>query len=62
MSSLADRITAAIAALRSAGHRVEAVTGTTNVYRVDGGDAVTGTVVLALAIRLGLMEAPGRQR
>jgi hypothetical protein len=57
---IAERIIKAVEALRSAGHRVEEVTGATNVYRVDGGDAVTGPVVLALAIRLGLMDGSKR--
>lgn len=57
---IAERIVNAVEALRSAGHHVEEVIGTTNVYRVDGGDAVTGPVVLALAIRLGLMDTSKR--
>lgn len=59
---LAERISKAVEALRVAGHHVEAVPGANNVYRIDGGDAVTGTVVLAMAIRLGLLDAPGRAR
>ncbi|MCJ2070984.1 hypothetical protein MKK75_19690 [Methylobacterium sp. J-030] len=59
---LADRILKAVVALRAAGHRIEAVPGATNIYRIDGGEAVTGAVVLALAIRLGLMDAPGSDR
>ena len=55
---LTDRIIQAVAVLRAGGHRVEEVRGTANVYRVDGRDAVTGPVVLALAIRLGLMDSP----
>ena len=47
-----------VVSLRAAGHRVEEAPGTTNIYRVDGGDAVTGPVVLAMAIRLGLMDPP----
>jgi hypothetical protein len=55
---LTDRIVQAVAALRAGGHRVEEVRGAANVYRIDGGDAVTGSVVLALAIRLGLLDGP----
>jgi hypothetical protein len=55
---LTDRIIRAVAVLRAGGHRVEEVRGTVNVYRVDGRDAVTGPVVLALAIRFGLMDGP----
>lgn len=62
MTLLQDRISKAVEALQVAGHRVEQVPGTVNVYRVDGGDAVTGTVVLALAIRLGLMDEPRPSR
>ncbi|MCJ2103176.1 hypothetical protein [Methylobacterium sp. E-046] len=62
MSTLTERISKAVAALRAAGHRVEAVAGTADIYRVNGGDAVTGPEVLVLAIRLGLMDAPGGQR
>lgn len=57
---IAERIIKAVEALRSSGHRVEEVAGATNVYRVDGGDAVTGPVVLALAIRLGLIDTSKR--
>ncbi|MBE7180822.1 MAG: hypothetical protein INR71_06365 [Terriglobus roseus] len=53
---LDERIAKAINALRAAGHRVETVPGATNVYRIEDGDAVTGSVVLALAIRLGLLD------
>ncbi|MCJ2124929.1 hypothetical protein [Methylobacterium sp. J-077] len=53
---LTDRIIRAVAVLRAGGHHVEEVRGTANVYRVDGRDPVTGPVVLALAIRLGLMD------
>ena len=56
------RITQAVAALRAAGHRVDSVIGATDIYRVDGGDAVTGLVILALAIRRGLIGAPVRSR
>ena len=59
---IAARITQAVAALRAAGHRVDGVVGATDIYRVDGGDAVTGPVILALAIRRGLMDAPARPR
>ena len=62
MSIYTDRISKAVAALRAAGYRVEAVAGTAGIYRVDGGDAVTGPEVLVLAIRLGLMDAPGGSR
>lgn len=55
---LENRIKNAVVALRAAGHQVEVKPGATNVYRVDGGDAVTGPVVLALAIRLSLMDTP----
>lgn len=57
---LQDRIRKAVAALRDAGHQVEEVPGTTNIYRIDGGDAATGTVVLAMAIRLGLLDPLGQ--
>lgn len=60
MTGIDERIAKAVTALRAAGHQVEAEAGATNVYRVDGGDAVTGPVVLALAIRLGLMDTPRR--
>lgn len=59
---MAERIGKAVQALRSAGHEVEAVSGASNVYRIDGGDAVTGPVVLAMAIRLGLLDQPGQGR
>lgn len=55
---LTDRIIRAVAVLRAGGHRVEEVRGMANVYRVDGSDAVTGPLVIALAIRLGLMDGP----
>ncbi|MCJ2101039.1 hypothetical protein [Methylobacterium sp. E-046] len=55
---IAERILQAVAALREAGHQVEEVPGTISIYRIDGGDAVTGTVVLAMAIRLGLLDPP----
>ena len=55
---IAARIAKAVVALRAAGHRVDGVVGATNIYRVDGGDAVTGLAILALAIRRGLMDAP----
>ena len=55
---IAERILQAVAALREAGHQVEEVPGTISVYRIDGGDAVTGTVVLAMAIQLGLLDPP----
>ena len=58
MSTLADRIAIAVAAPRSAGHEVEEVPRATKVYRIDGGDALTGLVVLAMAIRLGLLNPP----
>lgn len=56
MTNINERIDRAVTALRAAGHRVDAVIGATSVYRIDGGDAVTGLEVLALAIRLGLMD------
>lgn len=62
MTSLNEKIAQAITALRVAGPHVEAVSGANNVYRIDGGDALTGAVVLALAIRIGLMDAPDRLR
>lgn len=55
---LAERIIKAVAALRAAGHQVEAVPGANNGFRVDGGDAVNGPALLAMAIRLGLMDTP----
>lgn len=60
MSTINERIAKAVTALRAAGHQVDEEPGATSVYRVDGGDAVTGPVVLALAIRLGLMDTPSR--
>ena len=57
-----ERISKALEALRAAGHEDEAVPGASNVYRVDCGDAVTGPVVLAMAIRLGLLDQPDRGR
>ena len=56
---MAERISKAVEALRAAGHRVEAVPGANNVYRIDEGDAVTETFVLAMAIRLRLLDPPG---
>jgi hypothetical protein len=59
---IADRIFKAITALRAAGHVVEAIPGCTEMYRVDGRDLVTGHQVLVLALRLGLLDAPGRRQ
>lgn len=59
---MVERIGRAVEALRAAGHQVEAVAGATNVYRVGGGDAVTGAVVLAMAIRLGLLDTHSGRR
>lgn len=61
MTNIDERIAKAVTALRAAGHSVVAEPGVINVYRVDGGAAVTGLVVLALAIRLSLMDTLDRR-
>jgi hypothetical protein len=48
--------------LRAAGHPVEVIPDCTDRYRVDGRDPVTGRQVLVLALRLGLLDAPGRRQ
>ena len=57
-----DRVWTAIVALRTAGHVVEPVGGTDNLFRVDGKDPISGNQVLALAIQMGLMDPPPRPR
>jgi hypothetical protein len=59
---IADRISKAIVALHGAGHVVEVIPDCPNRYRVDGRDPVTGHQVLVLALRLGLLDAPGRRQ
>lgn len=60
MTNMDKRIAKAVTALRAASHSVVAEPSVVNVYRVGGGAAVTGLVVLALAIRLGLMDTLDR--
>ena len=53
-----NQIENAVAALRAAGYLVEAVTGMAGIYRVDERGAWTGPELLAMAIQLGLLQAP----
>lgn len=59
--SLATRIEKAVVALRATGHIVEPVKGDEPRYCIDGCDPVTGPHMLAIALRLGLLDEPGRR-
>jgi hypothetical protein len=54
-----DFVLDAVAALRSHGHIVEAAE-TFERWCIDGGDWISLGAMLALAMRLGLREGPGR--
>jgi hypothetical protein len=58
---IADRIQKAIIALRAAGHSVEAIAGSADMYRVDGCDPITGHQLLVIATHLGLLDRPNRR-
>lgn len=53
-----NEIENAVAVLRAAGYLIEAVTGIAGIYRVDERGAWTGPELLAMAIQLGLLQAP----
>jgi hypothetical protein len=59
MSEGDDPILEAVSALRSRGHTVEA-DDNFELWQVDGGEWITLGDLLALAVRLGLMDSPGR--
>ncbi|CAA2155377.1 hypothetical protein MBRA_01023 [Methylobacterium brachiatum] len=59
--SRAMRIEKAVVALKTTGHLVERVEGDEPRYRIDGCDPVTGPHLLAIALRLGLLDEPGRR-
>ena len=54
-----DTVLDAVAALRSCGHAVEADEAFER-WLVDGGDWISLSALLALAMRLGLREGQGR--
>jgi hypothetical protein len=53
-----DPILEAVAALPACGHIVESWSNDLPYWRVDG-EALTNGELLALALRLGLMDSPG---
>ncbi|MGH1574940.1 hypothetical protein ACRAWG_35270 [Methylobacterium sp. P31] len=59
MSEGYSQILDAAAALRACGHTVEP-DGASERWLVDRGFWITGAQLVAIAVRLGLMEGPGR--
>lgn len=59
--SRAMRIEKALVALRATGHLIERVEEDEPRYRIDGCDPLTGPHLLAIALRLGLLDEPGRR-
>jgi len=59
MSELHDPILEVVDALRTYGLRVEPWSESYPLWLVDG-ETLTGGDILALAVRLGLMDSPGR--